>query len=426
MLMPNAQDTYIPPSQSRRNDRRSPEGDQRYKPARADAFVIDDEDGICKFISAVLGNSGLASETFHSAQEVIVALERGHPDIVFLDIALGGSDAVEVIRALGKRGYAGIVQLMSGVKSALLDDVHRIGASHGLNMSPPLEKPFRKVVVQRAIASLPLFDRPRVTIALAPSTLPGLDTALTNGWLELWYQPKIDIRTLSLAGAEGLVRYRHPIHGVRSIDALLPQSNTETRVALTEHFLITALRDWNDLDHARVSGPVALKATFDVLANLDLAALAREHRPSRHGWPGLILEIGEHEVIRDINLAHEVATHLRIYDIFLSIDNFGAGFSSLERLRELPFTELKLHAGFVAGCAEDAKNSGICRAAVDLAHRFDIVAVADGVDNASDLQALRSMTCDVAQGSMFSEPMPKSQFIAALRDRASTGRAWST
>ena len=177
----------------------------------------------------------------------------------------------------------------------------------------------------------------------APQVQPGLDVALANGWLELWYQPKIDLRTGALAGAEGLVRYCHPVHGVHPIDSLLPQASAETRAALIQHFLIRALHDWEELDRAGINVRTAVNANVDVLTNVDLTGLVRQNRPRGATWPGLILEISEHEVIRDLNLAHEIATQLRIYDITLAISNFGAGFSSFERLRELPFSELKLH-----------------------------------------------------------------------------------
>jgi EAL domain-containing protein (putative c-di-GMP-specific phosphodiesterase class I) len=291
-------------------------------------------------------------------------------------------------------------------------------------MCPPLEKPFRREAIQRAVASLPLVSRPEVAVSVAQPVQPGLDVALANGWLELWYQPKIDLRTGALAGAEGLVRYCHPIHGVHPIDSLLPQASAETRVALMQHFLIRALRDWDELDRADINVRVAVNANVDVLTNVDLTALVRQHRPRSATWPGLILEVSEHEVIRDLNLAHEIATQLRIYDITLAISNFGAGFSSFERLRELPFSELKLHPGFVAGCADDERNAGICRASIELAHRFEVVTVADGVENASDLRALQSMGCDAGQGPYLAEPMPKSQFISALRERARTNQAW--
>lgn len=401
-----------------------PSAEERRAHGRPDAFVIDDEVGICKYIATTLGMLGLSAESMHSGEQAIAALERGQPDIVFLDIALGESDAVDVLRKLGALRYRGIVQLMSGAKSALLDDVHRIGTLHGLNMCPPLEKPFRREAIQRAIATLPLFARSEVAVSPAPQVQPGLDVALANNWLELWYQPKIDLRTGSLVGVEGLVRYCHPNHGVHPIDSLLPQAGTETRAALIQHFLIQALHDWEELDGAGIGVRTAVNANVDVLTNVDLTGLVRKNRPRSTTWPGLILEISENEVIRDLNLAHEIATQLRIYDITLAISNFGAGFSSFERLRELPFSELKLHPGFVAGCADDARNAGICRASIELAHRFEVVTVADGLENASDLHALQDFDCDVGQGPYLAEPMPKSQFISLLRERARTNQAW--
>jgi EAL domain-containing protein (putative c-di-GMP-specific phosphodiesterase class I) len=125
-----------------------------------------------------------------------------------------------------------------------------------------------------------------------------------------------------------------------------------------------------------------------------------------------------------MNLAHEIATQLRIYDITLAISNFGAGYSSFERLRELPFSELKLHAGFVAGCADDARNASICQATIDLARRFEVATVADGLEVESDLRALQRMGCHIGQGPLLAEPMPRSKFIAALGERALAKQAW--
>ena len=97
-------------------------------------FVIDDEEGICRFVAMTIEGLGLEAETYHNVQEAIAALERGHPDMIFLDLALEGSDAVEMLRLLGDKRYSGVVQLMSGSSPGLLDDVRRIGARHGLQM----------------------------------------------------------------------------------------------------------------------------------------------------------------------------------------------------------------------------------------------------------------------------------------------------
>jgi EAL domain-containing protein (putative c-di-GMP-specific phosphodiesterase class I)/FixJ family two-component response regulator len=390
-----------------------------------DAFIIDDEEGICSFISMTLATLGLVAKSFNVAGDAVAALEHGHPEIVFLDIALGASDAVEVIRALGEKRYTGTVQLMSGAKSPLLEDVQRIGAWHGLNMCPPLQKPFRAKDIQRTIASVPLLDCPHIAVSIASAAQLDLGEALANGQLELWYEPKIDLRSKLLAGVEGVIRYHDRETGtVDAIDGRLQQANEATRYALTEHFLAAILRDCDEFDRAGIPLRASLNASFDVLTKLDVAAIARQNRPRSENWPGLIVGVGENEVIDDPQLAHEVATQLRIYDVTLAINNFGAGFSSFERLRELPFSELKLHSGFVEGCAQDAKSAGVCKAAIDLAHRFGATTVATGVEDEADLVALQRMGCDTAQGPLLAEPMPKSKLMWVCL--ATAGQPWFT
>ena len=150
----------------------------------------------------------------------------------------------------------------------------------------------------------------------------------------------------------------------------------------------------------------------------------REPAQGRATWPGLILEVPEGEVVNDVGLIHEIATQLRIYGITLAIDDFGEGFSSFARLRELPFSELKLDRSFVDGCAGDARNAGICRAIIELAHHFGVAAVAEGLEDVADIRAVRDMGCDVGQGYYFARPMPKSKFIALLGESAATRRHW--
>jgi EAL domain-containing protein (putative c-di-GMP-specific phosphodiesterase class I) len=390
----------------------------------ADAFVIDDEEGICRFVTLALGNLGLKAESFHTAPHAVAALERGHPEIVFLDIALEGSDAIEVLRVLGEKRYAGVVQLMSGSNTDLLDDVRRVGARHGLIMRAPLQKPFRSEAIRQTVTSAHFEGQPEATIALNSIPKLGLDDLLAKGWLELWYQPKIDLRSKTLVGAEGLIRCRHPVHGVLGPESYLPGASSGSMLALTEHVVLTALRDWDEMADAGVGLRTAVNASVGSLTSLNIAALIRQNRPKREGWPGLILEVPESEVIDDIGLFHEIATQLRIYNITLAIDDFGEGYSSFARLRELPFGELKLDRGFVDGCSGDARNAGICRAIVELAHHFGVSAVAEGLEEPADVEAVRDMGCDIGQGYYFARPMAKGKFLALLGEFGLTGRQW--
>jgi EAL domain-containing protein (putative c-di-GMP-specific phosphodiesterase class I) len=156
-----------------------------------------------------------------------------------------------------------------------------------------------------------------------------------------------------------------------------------------------------------------------VLFKLPVAALLLEHRPQSPRWPGLIVEVTEDQIVRDMKLAQEVATQLAVSDIKIAIDDFGAGYSSLSSLRQLPFKELKLDRSFVTGCSLDATNAAICQTAIDLAHRFGSDAVAQGVETQTDLQALMVMGCDYGQGALMSPPMPRGQFLKLLQQRMS-------
>lgn len=385
-----------------------PDLDHIARPPRA--FVVDDEEAICRSLSMVLETLGVNAEAFHTAQTAVTALEARLPSIIFLDVQLKESDAIDVIRGLGAKGYRGIVQLMSGSNVGLLEDVRRVGARHGLDMGPPLGKPFRADTIRQIVTAAGLWHEPAVPV--------GLDEALAKGWLELWYQPKIDLRTKSLAGAEGLIRCRHPVHGVLGPISFLPGASARSHAALTELVVVAALRDWDELAAVGVNLHIAVNTSIGALTNMNLPALIREHRPSSERWPGLILEVTEEEVVKDVALMHEIATQLRIYGITFAIDDFGEGYSSFARLRKLPFAELKLDRSFVHNCASDTQNAGICRAIIDLAHHFDAIAVAEGIENAADLQAIHRMGCDMGQGFLLARPMPRANFVSMLQQRA--------
>src|SRR5262245_13626870 len=241
--------------------------------------------------------------------------------------------------------------------------------------------------------------------------------ALRNGWLEIWYQPKIDLRRKCLAGAEALARIRHPELGVLLPQSFLPDSDEDDVVSLAEHAMLATLNDWSTFDRAGFNLHLAINVPVAVLLRLPIPTLVHENRPKDEHWPGLIVEVTEDQIVRDIALANEIAKQLKISGVTVSIDDFGGGYSSFASLRELPFMELKLDHTFVKGCAVDGTNGAICQTAIDLAHRFGSVAVAEGIESVADLQALQVMRCDFGQGILLAPPMPMDRFIDLLCQR---------
>jgi EAL domain-containing protein (putative c-di-GMP-specific phosphodiesterase class I) len=245
----------------------------------------------------------------------------------------------------------------------------------------------------------------------------NVEQALREHWLEIWYQPKIDLKRKCLAGAEALARIHHPNLGVLLPGQFLTGVDDGTLAVLTEHALLSTLYDWNTFNDAGYNLHLAINVPVSALLRLPVPTLVKENRPQDPRWPGLVVEVKEDQIVRDIKLAQEIARQLKVSGVTVAIDDFGGGYSSFASLRELPFAELKIDNTFVKNCASEGINGAICQTAIDLAHRFGSVAVAEGIESMADLQALQVMRCDFGQGVLLAPPMPKERFIGLLNQR---------
>lgn len=378
-------------------------------------FVLEEEPSIRHFLSLILHGSGVDTEEFADGAALRQAIAKGKPDLIFINIPLDSGDAIESVVSLGKQGYFGFVQLMSNRGSAVLEHVKSIGEQHKMNMLPVLKKPFDTTAIMKILQTLKLGHAPAVAARI------DLDEALANNWIEFWYQPKIDLRRKQLAGAEAFVRANHPQHGYLPPDAFMPGASDSTLVTLAEKTLANVLKAGQNFSKIGVNLRLAVNIPVAALVKLQVGDIVRTHRPSGEAWPGLIIDVTEEQIVGDLALATEITKNLAPHNVQLAIDDFGRGYSSLVRLKELPFAELKLDRSFVTDCGTDKVNAPLCKTVIDLAHNFGSVAVAIGVEKASDAVALVSMGCDYGQGFLFGQPMPEERFLSLLRQRAQDG-----
>src|SRR5580704_12438247 len=232
-----------------------------------------------------------------------------------------------------------------------------------------------------------MLDGLRTLFAAKPvePEVPGDDTltlgdVLRLNWVQLWYQPKIELRSKRLVGAEGLVRARRPDGSIISPARFLPGAKEDDMLALTERVILTALRDFDDCAALGASLKLSVNVPVSAFIKLPIAQMLREERPSADTWPGLILEVTEDEAMNDLKIANDVADQLRELHCTLALDDFGAGYSSLARLRQLPFSELKIDRSYVTDCHVDKVNAGLCETIIELAKRFDLKTVAEGIE----------------------------------------------
>jgi EAL domain-containing protein (putative c-di-GMP-specific phosphodiesterase class I)/CheY-like chemotaxis protein len=374
-------------------------------------YVLDDDPAMCSVLTGLLGELGCRTREFTRAADMEVALALAAPDLIMVDLSLGESDAIEVMRSLADRRFDGALMLMSGRHEApTLRQVHEIGKHYGFRLLPFLRKPFSIAELQERLAA---FE------ALNEREVPGsdLETALRHNTLELWYQPKIDLRTRLVYGAEALIRLRHPERGVLAPALFLPPPGDPLHQPLADFVIRRALADWRHLARRRIAIRIAVNIPVSVFENPDFVSGVRRYLPQDESFSGMIFELTEEEVIRDPEFAREIATQLMLYNIDVSIDDFGCGHSTFERLKQLPFRELKIDRKFVHGCAADRARNEVCRSIVTLAHQFGMSVVAEGVEGLRDLRALTEMGCDGGQGYLFAKPLPREDFITMLLSR---------
>jgi EAL domain-containing protein (putative c-di-GMP-specific phosphodiesterase class I) len=258
---------------------------------------------------------------------------------------------------------------------------------------------------------------PKPTEPEPPNGKVTLGDVLRLDWFDLWYQPKIDLRVKRLVGAEALVRARRPDGTTLNPGSFLPGASEADMLALTERVILTSLRDYEDCAAFGASIKLSVNVPASAFIKLPIAQMLREERPTAANWPGLILEVTEDEAMHDLKIAQEIADELRALHCSLALDDFGAGYSSLARLRQLPFSELKIDRSYVTDCDTDKVNAGLCETIVELAKRFELKTVAEGIETTRESHKLQGIGCDIGQGYLFAKPMAKDQFVSLLGRR---------
>ena len=255
-------------------------------------------------------------------------------------------------------------------------------------------------------------------------TLEELRAGLAAEQLVTHFQPKLDLTTGRVVGAEALVRWAHPTRGLVAPDAFLPLAEQAGLMRAVAHRVLSqalaAVRDWRAAGH-----------DLHVAVNLSVSDLQEADLPGRVGElldafgvppQALVLEITESDLMTDAVRSRAVLAQLRTSGVRLAVDDYGTGYSSLAYLRDLPVHELKLDRSFVTDLTTEARSAAIVRSTAQLTHELGMVMVAEGVEDASTLDSLVAWGCDLAQGYHIARPLPREPFAAWL-DQQETVRA---
>lgn len=239
------------------------------------------------------------------------------------------------------------------------------------------------------------------------SMMSELDQAITTGAIALVYQPQLDIASNRIIGAEALVRWNHPTKGQIPPNDFIPQAEAANRIErLTYHVLALAVQDMAAIIKAHPDFKVAINVSTKMLSLSDLYQRSVEIA-SDHAFPlsALKLEITETAAITANPAAAQNLALFTGSGVNISIDDYGTGHATLEYLRAIPFTELKIDKQFITGLCDSNRDRLLVRSTIALAHQLGRTVTAEGIEDAKTLDVLRSLRCDRAQGFYIAKPL---------------------
>lgn len=264
-----------------------------------------------------------------------------------------------------------------------------------------------------------IYDHEKDPHSLRRLTLIGeLRHASERDELQLYYQPKIDIKTGAIVGVEALLYWQHPQHGLMSPNSFIPLAEqTGIIKSLTLWSLHTAVSQCATWHKANLPVSVSVNLSAKVLQDLQFPAQVSAILKNQELAPECLeLEITETAIMVDPIRAREILARLDAMGVRLAIDDFGTGYTSLSYLKQLPVDEIKIDKSFVMGMLKDENDAMIVRSIIDLSHNMGYEVVAEGVESKSILDELENLQCDIAQGFYFAKPLPNAEIEQILTD----------
>lgn len=377
-------------------------------------LILDDDEAVSFTAKSIARRAGFKVQTTINALSFFAALESWKPAYIIIDLAMPDVDGLQILQHLSIKRYDGQVIISSGLGQRILDAAGRTADAHGLNLAGVLPKPFNPEQLRTLLRStgsrIPAHARSTKKISEQ-----DLAEAMKNGWIQPYFQPKIDCKTRKLCGFEALARLHHPELGLIAPDSFIPLAErTGLITPLTLQILDAALA-WLT-HHPELNCGLALnlsRSSTDHEFADQLLRLSLKHKvkPSQ-----ITLEITETAQHTNPQALLEFLTRFRIQGFHLSIDDFGVGYSSMTELARLPFSEIKIDKSFVGNLMQSSESQKICTAIVGLGKAMGLEVTAEGVEDAEALAFLADIDCDKAQGYFIARPMPAPEAIRWLDD----------
>lgn len=387
-----------------------------------DILLVDDDPMILSLITRLLHNLGIHNvATAGNGVEGLAHLDTHDTgfDVILCDLNMPEMDGIHFLRHLANRGFTGGISFLSAEDERMLETAFELAKALKLRCLGTISKSnLRQQSLLEVLKNYETLEdhnpktRPRMI-----SDQEFLDGLAQNA-LDLYYQPKVRIRDGRVCGVEALVRWNHSQRGILAPVTFLPVAE---RLSKMDDLTLAVYRkamiqmaDWRKLG---LDVDIAINMSINNFSAPDFPAFlinTAQNYAVQHAK--IILEITESEAMADAMKCLEILMHLRMKRFGLSVDDFGTGHSSLAKLKQIPFTELKIDRTFVNNAGKNTASRAILESSVDLARKFKMWIVAEGVETKEDWDLVKALGCDYAQGYYCARPMPGDKLAAFVKN----------
>lgn len=371
-------------------------------------LIIDDDPDIRDVFRSVAESIGYLVDEADNQLKFAEAYDQLQPTAILLDLSMPKVDGVEILRDLAQRSCRSRIMLASGQDERVLLTVQRLGRMLGLKMSAVLQKPVSIDVLEKRLKSTL-----NNSLIITPESI---ENALLQDQFVLHYQAKVDLQSAEdfpVIGAEGLVRWQHPEHGLIAPAEFLPIVEEVGLInRMTANLLEQAIKQLVRWKGQGFNLPVSINLSPRQLMNLSLPDRISELLASAGLNPALLmLEITEQAAMENMQMATDILTRLRLKNIDVALDDFGAGYSSLVEIYRLPLSELKIDRSLVVDLDEDSGARTVMRGIQAMARELKLPLCVEGVETMKTAVFLRSIGCAKAQGFLFSKALPPDEYF---------------
>jgi EAL domain-containing protein (putative c-di-GMP-specific phosphodiesterase class I)/DNA-binding NarL/FixJ family response regulator len=391
----------------------------------AGSLLVVDDSAVQRGHAAALCRQ-LGVDTIHEAAsgaEALVLLARlaPPPALAIVDLEMPVMDGIEFIQRLAQGPHALPLVVVSGREQALIETVETMAHGLGLTVLAALRKPLRLQALADALAAVDAAERAARPAEQAPEPridAAALERAITADRIDVHVQPKVDMLTGLVRGVEVLARWTNDEGAAVRPDRFVALAEREGLIlALTRRVMARAFAQaayWNArglrLAMAVNVSPRLLEAPGLVE---EICVLVAHHglRPEQ-----VVFEITESSVVEGLGAALGVLARLRLQGFGLSIDDYGTGFSSMQQLARVPFTELKVDRSFVHEASRRDNLRVILQSAVDMARQLGLVTVAEGIETMEDWRLVQQCGCHIGQGWLIARAMPAADLLPWIRN----------